>query len=89
MSAGVISPGRAAARERPGLRRAAVVATLGLTVAPGPDGIPRAADAGLLVAGEMALLGAATSATRPGLDAGADPAGARPADRSISWEDGR
>lgn len=53
----------------------------------GADGILRAAGAAMLVASGVALLGAVTSATRPGLAARVDPAGVRSADRSAGSKD--
>ena len=73
MSAGVMSRGRAA-RKQPGLRRA-VVAALGVCMF-----------LAALVASGVALLGAGTAATRPGLAAGA--ALGTPADRSINSANG-
>jgi EmrB/QacA subfamily drug resistance transporter len=55
-----------------GVAGAVYATTLGLTGDAGADGILRAADTGLLIGAGVALLGAATSATRPGLDAGDD-----------------
>ena len=70
-----------------GVAGAVYTTTLGLIVDPGPDGFLRAAGTELLVASGVALLGAVTSATRPGLTAGADRARVTSAGRSTGWED--
>jgi EmrB/QacA subfamily drug resistance transporter len=57
-----------------GVAGAVYTTTLGLIGDPGANGVLRAAGTGLLVASGVALLGTVTSATRPGLAAGADPA---------------
>lgn len=70
-----------------GVAGAVYTTTLSLSGDTGADGILRASGAGMLVGSGVALFGAVTSATRPGLAGRADPALVTSVDRSAGPED--